>query len=78
MDGLAGGMQSGAKAAEALRGSLPAGGGGAANDNSRSVKVDVHVGGIAMHGVIGLEDFVPLLESQVADVFERVALELGQ
>lgn len=41
-----------------------------------SVKVDV--GGLHFQGHLDLEDFGPLLESMVADVFERAALELGQ
>jgi hypothetical protein len=43
----------------------------------KSVHVEVQVGGINLHGLMHGDDFLPLLESQVADVFERVALELG-
>jgi hypothetical protein len=44
----------------------------------KQIHVDVSVGGIHMQGMAHMEDFVPFLESQVADVFDRVALELGQ
>lgn len=43
-----------------------------------SKTVHVEVGGIHVHGAPGDPDFIPLLESQVADLFERVGLELGQ
>ena len=43
----------------------------------KSIQVHVDVGGIAMHGAIDAAELMPLLESQIADVFERVALELG-
>ncbi len=42
-----------------------------------AMHVEVHVGGISLHGIEHAEDFLPLLESQIADVFERVALEMG-
>jgi hypothetical protein len=43
-----------------------------------SKTVHVEVGGIHVHGAPGDPGFIPLLESQVADIFERAALELGQ
>ena len=46
--------------------------------DGKSLSVAVHVGGIHFQGQIDHDDIVPLLESQVADVFERAALELGQ
>lgn len=46
------------------------------SSSSKSVRIDV--GGIQVHGSIADADFIPLLESQIADVFERVGLELGQ
>jgi hypothetical protein len=39
--------------------------------------VHVDVGGIHITGHIDPDDFLPLLESQIADVFERTALEIG-
>jgi hypothetical protein len=64
-DGLESGAQQGAKM---FQESAPAG---------RSVTVHVDVGGLHVPVSVDADDFLPLLESQVADVFERVALELG-
>jgi hypothetical protein len=50
--------------------------GGAANGNGGTV-VHVDVGGIAMHGVHDMAAMRPMLESEIADVFERVRLEVG-
>jgi hypothetical protein len=47
------------------------------DQGGRRVHVDVDVGGIQLHGVANAEEFLPLLESQIADVFERVAMEMG-
>jgi hypothetical protein len=72
------GMISGAQAASKLSGRDTA-----IQDTGRAMsggkRVDVHVdfGGFHVHGAIDADDFMPLLESQVADVFERVAIELG-
>ena len=48
----------------------------AANGNGGSV-VHVDVGGIEMHGVHDMATMRPMLESEIADVFERVKLEMG-
>jgi hypothetical protein len=51
---------------------------GPSTSTGKQIHVDVSVGGIHMQGMASAEDFAPFLESQVADVFERVAMELGQ
>ena len=49
-----------------------------ANGNGGGDKtVHVDVGGIQIHGATDLDKMRHLLESEVADVFERVALEMG-
>lgn len=55
---------------------LPDFGTPAANGNGGTV-VHVDVGGIEIHGATDIATMRPMLESEVADVFERVRLELG-
>jgi hypothetical protein len=43
---------------------------------SSSGTVSIDVGGIHVHGATAAE-IMPLLESQIVDVFERAALEMG-
>jgi hypothetical protein len=47
-------------------------------EGGKRVHVDVAVGGIHFQGIANAEDFLPMLESQLADVFERVAIEMGE
>jgi hypothetical protein len=70
--GAAESLQSGfAAAAERMRPREPA-------SSGRQVALHVEVGGIHVQGVAHVDELLPLLESQVADIFERAALELGQ
>jgi hypothetical protein len=56
---------------------VPAGG-APGNDNGGGQVVHVDVGGLHFHGAVDQHNVIPLLESQLADVFERVALERGR
>jgi len=74
-EGLSAGLDAG-MAQESLAASIepPSAGGGSRGGSSTSVTIDV--GGITIQAMNG-EEIAPLLESQVIDIFERVALELG-
>lgn len=60
-----------------LSGAMQAAGPTTTNVGGKSVAVHVDVGGIHMMGSVDADEFDPLLESKIADVFERIAQELG-
>jgi hypothetical protein len=71
--GFSGGHTQDALVASAAPPSVSAGGSSSSGPNV----VSVDVGGIHVHATVP-EDIIPLVEAQITDVFERVALELGQ
>lgn len=76
---MAAGFQAGAASGSGMFGAdSGAAAGSSSSTSSKSIHVPVDVGGIHLHGTIDAEEVASLLEWQIADIFERVALELGQ
>lgn len=76
---MAQGFEAGASSGRGMFGApTGAGSSSSSSSSSKSIHVPVDVGGIHLHGTIDAEEVTSLLEWQIADIFERVALELGQ
>ncbi len=68
--------RSGSQLASSLASSMPGALATSAQQPSAGANVTIDIGGIHVHGTTAAE-IIPLLESQIVDVFERAALEMG-